>query len=146
MAEYTLPGRGRACAFSPNGIYIAVGHWISPCFTLLKWNGISLSKVDDYNLGLDANAVYGCSFSPDGKYIATMGDYTPYFTLLEWDGNDLTKANEYELAGRGADCSFLSPLNPLKFRPPTDLRCEQKTNPTDVTDPQPEFSAVYHYD
>lgn len=27
---------------------------------------------------------------------------------------------------------------------PTDLLCEQKKNPTDVTDPNPEFSAIYH--
>lgn len=28
--------------------------------------------------------------------------------------------------------------------PPTDLHCEQKTNPDDVEDPFPEFSAIYH--
>ncbi|GAG89433.1 unnamed protein product, partial [marine sediment metagenome] len=30
--------------------------------------------------------------------------------------------------------------------PPYDLLCEQKKNPTDVTDPNPEFSAIHHYD
>jgi len=30
--------------------------------------------------------------------------------------------------------------------PPDDLHCEQKKNPTDVTDPQPEFSAIYRYE
>lgn len=27
---------------------------------------------------------------------------------------------------------------------PSSLLCEQKTNPTDVTDPEPEFSAIHH--
>ena len=26
---------------------------------------------------------------------------------------------------------------------PNDLLCEQETNPTDVTDPKPEFSAIH---
>lgn len=33
---------------------------------------------------------------------------------------------------------------PPSPRSPSDLRCEQKINPTDVIDPNPEFSAIYH--
>jgi len=29
-------------------------------------------------------------------------------------------------------------------KPPTDLLCEQETNPTNVGDPKPEFSAIHH--
>lgn len=35
------------------------------------------------------------------------------------------------------------PPPPPELLPPTDLLCEQKKNPTDVRDPQPEFSAVH---
>lgn len=38
-------------------------------------------------------------------------------------------------------------IEPLpKLGEPTDLLCEQKKNPTDVTDPQPEFSAMHRYE
>lgn len=35
---------------------------------------------------------------------------------------------------------------PLVLLAPHDLLCEQKKNPTDVRDPQPEFSAVHRYE
>lgn len=44
------------------------------------------------------------------------------------------------------DVEFISDIVPPSERGivPTDLLCEQETNPTDVVDPQPEFSAIYH--
>lgn len=56
---------------------------------------------------------------------------------------------EFLLAGLGGVdgdayiCRSSIAVAPTVARP-TDLLCEQTKNPTNVTDPQPEFSAIYH--
>jgi len=83
--------------------YIAAGHSGSPCFTLLKRSGDSVSLASTYTLPSIGRS---CSFSPDGTYIAVAHYGSPCFTLLKRSGDSVSLASTYTLPGIGYGCSF----------------------------------------
>ncbi len=84
-----MPSTGYGVSFSPDSQYIAVGHSISPYFTLLKRNGDTVSLASTYTLSGTCRSV---SFSPDGRYIAVAHTNSPRFTLLKAGGTYHTQA------------------------------------------------------
>jgi len=114
VAEYTLPNASsHSCYsvdFSPDNQYIVCGYsnfyGNYPYVSILKWDGTSLTELDNYNVGGNC---YGVHFSPNGQYIACAHIYSPCITLLKWDGISLTKVAEYDLGGN-SECK-------LKFSP-----------------------------
>ena len=106
LGDYTLPDIGRNVHIWEEGIdeqkviMIAAGHDSSPQFTLLKWDGSSISEVTDYEMGT-SNTVYGVHTWQQGsdRMIAVSHVESPYFTLLKWDGTDISKSGDYELPG-----------------------------------------------
>lgn len=74
--------------------------------------------------------------------------YENYFHLMRhaylWVEMDENRMIEQEIENVNLDLYLWGYSGPI-FKLPSDLLCEQKKNPTDVTDPQPEFSAVHRY-
>jgi serine/threonine protein kinase/WD40 repeat protein len=68
-----LPGPGQCVSFSPEGQWLAIGHWDSD----LVWirDARTGKRLLEFGEGRPGN---GCSaqFSPDGHYLATAGDFT----------------------------------------------------------------------
>lgn len=143
VATFNAGGNVNGVSWHRDNEHIAIAHRVLPGFRVLNWDGSSLSLAASYTLPGVANNGTGCSFSSDGKYIGVTYNTPPnFFVLLGWDGSALTELDFYTLPGVGHDC-HIQPFGLGLTFAPADLLCEQKKNPTDVTDPQPEFSAVH---
>lgn len=133
----------------PSSDAIAVAHFDGDGFTILRKENNSLVYVTSDVLG-PAVLGRGCSWRSDGKSIVLGKSNDPWknVNMYSWDGANLILLIE------SSPYNFTSP-KPRFFkyyslgeeegplRPPDNLLCEQKKNPTDVIDPSPEFSAIH---
>lgn len=132
--------------WGPNGDVIASVRENAPSVTVLKFDGSNLTLGDTHNM---PGLVYDCSWDHTGEFLVIGHTGGTHLTIFRWDGTSLTVA---AAAGGGVlsnvqGCSFyVPPLVLPELGVPHDLLCEQKKNPTDVTDPTPEFSAVHRYE
>ena len=75
----TLPNIGLGCAFSPDGQYLAVGHFGAPYLTVIDatdWSVVSGTPA------LPSNG-QSCAFSPDGEYLAVGHNGSPSLTVID---------------------------------------------------------------
>ena len=95
------------CAFSLDGIYLAVAHNTSPYITIYKRNGDTFAKLENPAV-LPTGTGNGCAFSPDGIHLAVAHSASPYITIYKRDGDTFTKLpNPASLPGSPADgCTF----------------------------------------
>lgn len=141
---YTIEWPGYVnCRFNPQGNLISLCRNTSPYVTVLKFNGNSLTLGDSYDT---PDGAMQSTFDPTGKLLFVAHYGVPFLTLLEWNGSLLSEKATCNVGSNGTCCAFYVAPIPIPPGPPTDLLCEQKKNPTDVTDPQPEFSAIFHGD
>lgn len=137
--------------WGPNGDVIGVvkNNPLAERAAVLKFGKETGSLVLGANYGALPGAGNSCSWDHTGEFLAVGHGGGTFLRVLRWDGSNLTLAATMPAAFLNIvmGCSFyVPPLVIPKLRPPEDLFCEQKKNPTDVTDPKPEFSAVYrHY-
>ncbi|HEC65063.1 MAG TPA: PKD domain-containing protein [bacterium] len=116
--EYDVnPGVGErygfTCRFSPNGQYIAVGHAGNSSFSLLKWDGTTLTLVAQYPFVHD-EWIQGVSFNETGTLIGVAADESPYFLLLSWNEVNLTLVDSYNPDGKPVwNCPFKILLPPV---------------------------------
>ena len=104
----TLPtGNGWGCAFSPDGIYLAVAHDKSPYITIYKRSGDTFTKLSNPP-SLPPAGANGCAFSSDGTYLAVGHSSSPYITIYKRSGDTFTKvSNPSSLpTGAGKGCAF----------------------------------------
>jgi len=83
-------GNGWFTTFSPDGVYLVVGHGTSPYITIYKRSGDTFTKLPNPST-LPAGTVIGLSFSPDGVYLACASAYSPYITIYKRSGDTFTK-------------------------------------------------------
>ncbi len=142
---YTIEWPGYInCRFNPQGDLIGLCRPpVSPYFTLLKFDGSNLTVGGSMDLG---TGPMQSTFDPTGKLLFVAHYGVPFLTLLEWNGSSLSEKATCNVGSNGTCCAFYVAPIPIPPGPPTDLLCEQKKNPTDVTDPKPEFSAIFHGD
>jgi Tol biopolymer transport system component len=77
-------GTGYACAFSPDGRFLAVGHNTSPFITVYERSGTTFTKLSA--LTAPENTGWGCAFSPDGRFLAVSHSTSPHITVYETSG------------------------------------------------------------
>ncbi len=101
------PSNGFGCAFSPDGMYLAVAHFSSPYITIYKRSGDTFFKLSNPST-LPAGYGYDCAFSPNGTYLAVAHWESPYITIYKRSGDTFTKlSNPSSLpAGHGRGCAF----------------------------------------
>jgi len=92
-----------ACAFSPDGNYLAIGGQnISPTFLMFKRDGDTFSPLT--SVARIFSVVYGMKFSPDSAFIAIAHNGTPYISLLKGSGE--LPYLQAEVIGSGYLCSL----------------------------------------
>ena len=104
----TLPtGHGEGCAFSPDGMYLAVAHSSSPYITIYNRSGDTFTKLSNPS-SLPTGDGWGCAFSSDGTYLAVAHWNSPYITIYKRSGDTFTKLSNPSSrpAGNGYDCAF----------------------------------------
>ncbi len=104
----TLPAsNGWGCAFSPDGAYLAVVHYIPPYITIYKRSGDTFTKLANPST-LPASNGWGCAFSPVGAYLAVAHSLPPYITIYKHSGDTFTKLADPSTlpAGIGRGCAF----------------------------------------
>ena len=100
-------GYSFGCAFSPDGVYLAVAHGNLPFITIYKRNGDVFTKLSDPD-DLPTSTCLGCAFSPDGNYLAIIFFSSPYITIYKRNGDVFTKLPDPDdlPPGSGQDCTF----------------------------------------
>lgn len=91
--------------WSPDNIYLSVGHLNSPNFTILKFDGSDLTVAASYDLG-----GFGLNggFSPDGGLVVSACYYSPQLRLFSWDGvSTLQELASYDAGGAVWAVDFL---------------------------------------
>lgn len=104
----TLPANdANACAFSPNGEFLAVGHATTPFVTIYQRSGNTFVKLANPGT-LPTGAVKACAFSWNGEFLAVAHNVSPFVTIYQRSGTTFTKlANPATLpTGAGQGCSF----------------------------------------
>ena len=66
-------GVGYGCAFSPDGMYLAVSSYYSPFIIIYKRNGDTFTKLPNPAV-LPTGSAERCTFSPDGSYLVVAHD------------------------------------------------------------------------
>ena len=132
--------------WGPNGDVVASVRENAPSVTVLKFDGSNLTLGDTYDI---PGIVWDCSWDHTGEFLVIGQEPATHLTIFKWNGANLTLADTMPggvlNAVRG--CSFyVPPLILPELGAPHNLLCEQKKNPTDVTDPNPEFSARHRYE
>lgn len=103
--SYLLQGNGNGCAFSPDGIHLAVcGNrpaYNQPSVIVYKRNGDSFAKVfDNANNPYATNTAFrGCCFSPSGTYLAVAYQHdsltgTKRITIYKRSGDSFTRLSD----------------------------------------------------
>ena len=104
----TLPAStSNGCAYSADGVYLAVAHSTTPFITIYKRSGDVFTKLDN-PAELPAGIGRGCAFSADGVYLAVAHATTPFITIYKRSGDTFIKlANPGTLpTGNGKGCAF----------------------------------------
>ncbi len=104
----TLPiGFGNGCAFSTDGVYLAVTYETSPYLALYKREGNSFIKLPNPSI-LPPGEAKACAFSADDTYLAVTHDESPRITIYKRSGDIFTKlSNPSTLpAGDAVGCAF----------------------------------------
>jgi hypothetical protein len=106
-ASYTLGSTGQTSHTWSMGAnrYIAVGTFSAPRFTVLQWDGASLSLVEQISFPGAVRAIDSWG-TDDLRYIAVGHGGSPFFTLLSFDGTSFSTAATYTLPpgqGHGGD-------------------------------------------
>ena len=104
----TLPtGDGHGVSYSPDSVYMAVGHTSAPFITIYKRIGALYSKLANPGFVPSSNAE-GTAFSSDGVYMAVAHDTTPFVTIYKRAADVFTKlTNPTTLpGGTGHDVAF----------------------------------------
>lgn len=94
-------------------------------------------------------AANSCSWDHTGKFLVVGHGGGTNLRVLKWNGANLILADTMPVGFLTLvnGCSFyVPPLVLPKLGIPDNLLCEQKKNPADVIDPEPEFSAIHHYE
>lgn len=86
----TMPVSGYACAWSPDGGFLAVGSSVSPYLHIYQRSGSTLTKITDPS-SMPTTRVNGVSWSADGKYLALGLQTSPYIAVYERSGTTFTK-------------------------------------------------------
>ncbi len=98
-------GDGQGCAFSYDGIYLAVAHSNSPYITVYKRTGDAFAKVSA--LTAPEGGVLDCAFSYDGTYLAVAHVTSQYITVYKRTGDAFAKVSALTAPeGDGLDCAF----------------------------------------
>ena len=69
MAVDPINGATNRCAFSPDGLFLAIAGNVNPFITIYKRDGSTFTKLPN-PATLPASNSYDCAFSPDGLYLA----------------------------------------------------------------------------
>lgn len=150
-------GQVQALAEGEGGIIVA-----GQDFRIRRSSDGGLTWVDRGQV--TTGVVYGIEYFGDGVFLGVCGNGNVVRSTdngLTWtDLGPITSAPPGErlvcivnvqntLTYAGSDIGHLyksgALIPPPELGAPHDLLCEQKTNPTDVTDPNPEFSAKHSY-
>ena len=88
----TLPtGQGNAAVFSADGVYMAVGHAVTPFLTIYKRSGDTFTKLAN-PATLPTGQVNGMAFSADGVYLTLSG--SPALSVYKRSGDVFTKLTD----------------------------------------------------
>lgn len=109
----SLPANtGQSVAFSPDGVYMAVGvQTTSPFLAIYKRAGDVFTKLSD-PATLPTGNGFGVTFSPDGVYLVVAHATSPFITIYKRAGDVFTKlADPTTLpTGAGRSVSFSSDM------------------------------------
>lgn len=92
----TLPtGNGNCTVFSPDGMYLVVGHFVTPFISIYKRSGDTFTKLSNPST-IPTGIVEAVSFSQDGTYLAVMLTSTasPYVMIYKRSGDTFTKLSD----------------------------------------------------
>ena len=84
------PGVGRSVAYSADGVYLAVGHDVTPFISVYKLTAGVYEKLAALPVAT-GGSVFCITFSPDGRYLFTLSSTTPYGNLYERTGDTFAK-------------------------------------------------------
>lgn len=109
----SLPtGNAKCCKWSPDGLFLAVGHATSPFVTIYQRTGDTFAKCAD-PATLPAGQVNGLDWSPDGLTLTCVHATTPFITSYSRasvSGVTFTKIADPAVlpAGNGNGCAYNS--------------------------------------
>ncbi|WP_339182896.1 WD40 repeat domain-containing protein [Paenibacillus sp. FSL R5-0701] len=86
----TLTGRAHSTKYSSDGVYLAVGHTVTPFITVYKISGGTYTKLASPTV-LPSGAGYGVAWSSDGVYLAVVHANSPFLTIYKRSGDVFTK-------------------------------------------------------
>jgi hypothetical protein len=96
-----LPLNSLDCMYSPDGRYLAVGHYNSPYLNIIDTS--NWTKVSGTPSLLSSGR--GCAFSPDGKHLAVAHNGSPYLTIID-TSNWTTVSGTPSLPNYGYSCTY----------------------------------------
>lgn len=110
----TLPaGAGQCVAWSPDGMFLAVGHTTTPFITIYQRSGTTFTKITNPT-SLPADQVNSLSWSPDGQFLACAVNTTPFLAIYQRSGTTFTLLTNPTTLPAGQ-------ANGIKFSPAGDL-------------------------
>ena len=97
------------CAFSLDGMYLAVAHNATPYFSIYKQSRNTFIKLSNPT-ELPTSPGNGCAFSPDGMYVAVAYNASPYISIYKRSGDIFVKLQNPAIlpTGQGEGCTFSS--------------------------------------
>jgi WD40 repeat protein len=114
VASLTPAGSANAVTWSPNGLYLAVGHSTSPRLTVYRRSANTFTSV-----GVPATFGGACNslnFSSDGDYLAGVATGTGRLRVFKRSGDVFTHLStgvDFDIPSTGNSCAFSPDTNLL---------------------------------
>jgi WD40 repeat protein len=83
-------GASNGVSISPDGIYTAISHSVSPFITIYKRDGDTFTKLANPDVLPTSNG-WDISFSPCGNYLGISHSASPFMTIYKRNGDIFTK-------------------------------------------------------